>query len=132
MLNYPVVSIESVILVSLFLAFNRNASFGTFLWCKWKLLLSSLDELARKTKVWEISTLPKVSLLLLDLMMVMIMMMMMMNCFCGIIDRRKVVRCTSIVNFLTGSNHCKSSTRHEQVLNLSRTWVQTLLNEVMQ
>ena len=50
-------------------------------------------------------------------------MMMMMNCFCDMVDRRKVF---SLIagTIVRDPHHRESLTCREQVLNLRRTWVQ--------
>ena len=67
-------------------------------------------------------------------MVMMMMMMMVMICICGIVDQQKAI---SFALFLVGTiardpYHLKSPIRREQDLNLRRTWVQTLLIEVVQ
>ena len=62
----------------------------------------------------------------------MMMMMMMINCFCGMVNWRKAFSLTS------SQDHCQRSSPSQifdipwQDLNLRRTWVQALLNEVVQ
>ena len=48
------------------------------------------------------------------------MMMMMMNCICGMVDRREVLNLHAGIT-VRDSHHCKSPTRHDQVLDLRRT-----------
>ena len=52
--------------------------------------------------------------------------------FWGIVDRRKPFRLISIHDHRLDPPHRKSLTRRQQNLNLSRTWVHSLLNEIMQ
>ena len=68
------------------------------------------------------------------MMKMMMVMMMMMNCFCGMVDLWKALRVKGLFPARTtvkDSQHRRSPTRHDQDLNLRRTRVQTLLNEVM-
>ena len=66
---------------------------------------------------------------LMMMMMMMMMVMMMMNSSCAMVDRRKAL------SLISSQVHCQrfswSSTIREQDINLRRTWVQTLLNEVV-
>ena len=58
--------------------------------------------------------------------------MMMMNCFCGMADRRKTFSLFPVGTIVRDPHHLESPTRREQDFNLRRTWVQALLNEVVQ
>ena len=61
-----------------------------------------------------------------------LLMMMTINCFCGMVDRQKVFNLFPVGTIVRDPNHLESPTCCEQDLNLSRTWVQTLLNEAVQ
>ena len=58
------------------------------------------------------------------------MMMMMMNCVCGMVDQQKAF------SLISSRDHCQrfspSRISDTQDLNLRRTLVQALLNEVVQ
>ena len=56
----------------------------------------------------------------------------MMNCFCGVDDRQKAFSLFPAGTIVGDPHHRKSPTRRKQDLNLHRTWVQALLNEVVQ
>ena len=55
---------------------------------------------------------------------------MMINCFCGMVERGTALFLA--LTIVRNLHYRKSPTRHEQDLNLHKTWVQALLNEVMQ
>ena len=50
--------------------------------------------------------------------------MMMMNCFCGMVDRRKVISLISSGAIVRDPHHHEPLTRREQGLNLRRTCIQ--------
>ena len=57
---------------------------------------------------------------------------MMMNCFCGMVDRRKLLTLFPAGIIVRNPHHRESPTLREQDLNLLRIWVQALLNKVVQ
>ena len=57
----------------------------------------------------------------ISLMMMTMMMMMMMNCFCGMVDRRKVFSLIPAETIVRDPRHRETPTRREQGLNLRRT-----------
>ena len=62
----------------------------------------------------------------------MVMMMMMMNYFCGMVEWKIVCSLFPAGTVVRDSHHHKSLICCKQDLNLSRTWVQALMNEVVQ
>ena len=64
--------------------------------------------------------------------MMMMMMMKMMNFFSSRVIDEKRLALFSARTIVRGSHYCKSPTRREQDLNLRRTLVQALINEVAQ
>ena len=64
--------------------------------------------------------------------MIMMMMMKMMNFFSSRVIDEKRLALFSARTIVRGSHYCKSPTRREQDLNLRRTLVQALINEVAQ
>ena len=67
------------------------------------------------------------------MIMMMIMMMVMMNCFCGMVDRRKVFIALFPAGIIVRDPlHRESLTHRKQDLSLRRTSVQALMNEVVE
>ena len=57
---------------------------------------------------------------------------MMMNCFCGMVDRQRNLALFPAPAINKDPHHHESPTRRKQNLNLRKTWVPALLNEVAQ
>ena len=65
------------------------------------------------------------------MLMIMMMIMMMMNCFAEWLTEERRYTLFSAGTMVDGSHHQKPPTRQEKDLNLRRTCVQTLSNEVV-
>ena len=57
---------------------------------------------------------------------------MMMNCFCGMVDRQRNLALFPAPAINKDPHHHESPTRRKQNLNLRKTWIPALLNEVAQ